>query len=288
MNGMKKRKKVGLALGGGGAKGLAHIGVIQALVEAGVKISAVAGTSMGALVGGWYASGKDISALQNLFLGVRKKDITPIAKMVHKKDTGLFRDASVSTVLKDYLKGVSIEKCPIPFAAIATNVKDGGEEVLISGNLEDAIRASTALPIVFQPVKLKGELMIDGGFVNPVPADIVKKMGVDCVIAVDVSSKWVDFSSESVSLSHLRELIPKTLMIIEYQIGRRILERADIVLHPPVLGYSWHDFSEAKEIIRAGYEETKGRMKEILTMTGTPTRKKSPTEKLLGFLFYSD
>lgn len=285
---MKKRKKVGLALGGGGAKGLAHIGVLQALLEEGVEISAVAGTSMGALVGGWYASGKKIGALENLFLGVRKKDMMPVAKIARKKDTGLFRDPLITAVLKDYLKGIAIEKCKIPFAAIATNVKNGGEEVLKSGNLEEAIRASTALPIVFQPAEIKGKLLMDGGFVNPVPADIVKKMGIDCVIAVDVSSRWVDFSSESVSLGRLRELIPKALMIIEYQIGRRILERADIVLHPPVLGHSWHDFSEAKEIIRAGYDETKGRMKEILALTGTPARKKSPAKKVFEFLFYQD
>lgn len=284
----KKPKKVGLALGGGGAKGLAHIGVIRELERAGIEISYIAGTSMGALVGGWYAATGDIGALENLFLRVRKKDMLPVRKMVKKKDAGLFRDPMITAVIENYLAGKKFSDCKIPFSAIATNVKTGAEEILDSGDLEEAIRASTALPVVFRPVETKGKLLMDGGFVNPVPADVVRKMGAEYVIAVDVSSRWVDFSSDAVSIHNLPSLIPKALMVIEYQIGKRIVETADMALHPAVLMNSWHDFSEAREIIQAGEVEVKNHIREILDGSHTPEKPKKLGTKFVDFLFYQN
>ncbi len=281
-------KKVGLALGGGGAKGLAHIGVIKALEKAGVEISSIAGTSMGALVGGWYAATKDIGALENIFLRVRDKDLVSIGSMMSGKGKGLFRDSVITDVLEDYLRGMKIEDCKIPFAAIATDVKNGDEAVLKKGNLENAIRASTALPIVFAPVELGGRLLMDGGFVNPVPADVARQLGAEYVLAVDVSSEWVDLSEESFGISRAYSMIPKALSIIEYQLARRILPSADLVLNPPVLGFGWFEFPSVWEIIAAGEAEARNHMGEITKTTGATPPIRTPAQKFFDFIFYRD
>lgn len=285
MNGMKK---VGLALGGGGAKGLAHIGVIKTLEKEGIGISSIAGTSMGALVGGWYAATGDIGALENIFLRVREKDLISVGGMISGKGKGLFKDSVITDMLEDYLRGVKIEDCRIPFAAIATDVKNGDEAVMKKGNLEDAIRASTALPIVFAPVEFEGKLLMDGGFVNPVPADVVRSLGAEYVLAVDVSSEWVNLSEESFGLTRVYSMIPKALSIIEYQLARRILPSADIVLNPPVSGFSWFEFASVRDIIKAGEAEARNHLREITKMTGTVPPAKTPAQKFFDFIFQRD
>ena len=187
---MSAIKKIGLALGGGGAKGLAHIGIIKALENAGIKIDYIAGTSMGALVGGWYAATGDINALEDFIVHIKRSDIFPIKEIVNRKDGALFKGESIADKLREELKNIKIEDLQIPFAALATNTKNGDEVRLKNGDLVDAIRASTALPIVFAPVAINGHLLIDGGLANPVPADVVKDMGAEYIIAVDVSSRW--------------------------------------------------------------------------------------------------
>lgn len=281
-------KKVGLALGGGGAKGLAHIGVIKALERAGVEISFISGTSMGALVGGWYAATKDIGALENIFLRVKNKDLLPVHKIVRGKDSGLFRNSAITDVLEEYLRGIKISECKIPFSAIATEVKTGDEIIIRSGNLIEAIRASTALPIVFAPVEFEGKLLMDGGFVNPVPADAVRALGAEYVVAVDVSSRWVDFSEESFGITRVYSMIPKALSVIEYQLARRILPSADAVLNPPVSGFGWLELSSAKDIIAAGEAEAKNHMREITKTTGATPPPRTPAEKFFDFIFYRD
>ena len=284
----KLPKKVGLALGGGGAKGLAHIGVIKALEEAGIEISFISGTSMGALVGGWYALTKDINKLENIFLKVTEKDMIPMSKIIRKKETGLFKNPETISFLKNFLKNKKIEDCIIPFSAIATDAKNGDEVILKSGNLEEVIHASTALPIVFSPVQYNKKLLIDGGFVNPVPADVVREMGAEYVIAVDVSSKWFNFSEENINLRHIGQIISKAMSVVEYQISRNILKKADVVLHPPVLGYKWGEFSSADEIIKAGKTEAKNHIKEILSNANIEPKPKTSAEKFFDFILYRD
>ncbi len=241
-----KPKKVGLALGGGAAKGLAHIGVIRVLEKAGIEISYIAGTSMGALIGGYYAATKDIAFLENLFLEIEHKDIYRLSHLVRKKDGELFKDKPVLDMISEQISGFRVEDCKIPFSAVATDVENGDEIILASGSLHDAIQASTALPLIFKPVTINGRMLMDGGFVNPVPADVVKKMGAEFIIAVDVSSRWENLETESLNPIKVYNMIPQALSIIEYQIARRILKEANIVLTPPVLGYKMFQFDDAK------------------------------------------
>src|SRR3989344_5284653 len=132
-----KRKKIGLALGGGGAKGLAHLGVIKALKYAGIPIDFISGTSMGALVGGWYALSGDIEYFENVALRMKRRDVFPIKEILKRKEGGLFRGESVEKLLKSNFRDSKFDDCKIPFAAVATDVKNGDEVILKDGKLFD-------------------------------------------------------------------------------------------------------------------------------------------------------
>ncbi len=282
------KKKVGLALGGGGAKGLAHIGVIKELERAGVEISYIAGTSMGALVGAWYAATKDIAALEKLFISIKDEDVYSMSKIARKHDGAIFKDSSIPDFLEKQFKSVDFNDLKIPFKAIATDTKNGEQVVLEKGSLSDAVRASTALPVVFSPVEIDGRVLMDGGFVNPVPADVVREMGANLVIAVDVSSKWFDFSEEKIRIFHIYSLIASALAVIEYQIAARILEEnADIVLHPQVLTHHWLEFGNARELIAHGETETHEQISKICEHAGHQLPEKSPFEKFMDFILYA-
>lgn len=281
----KQRKKIGLALGGGGAKGLAHIGVIKILEKYDIPIDYIAGTSMGALVGGWYAAHRSVQSLEKIFLEVDENEILPVRKVARRKDGILFSDKLVIKDLDDGFYGREIKDLAIPFKAIATDVVTGAEVILDRGDLYKAISASIALPIVFKPIRIDGKILMDGGFVNPVPADVVRKMGADYVIAVDVSSKWLNVEDEATKPQRIHSLVSKAFSALEYQIARRILEEANIVIRPAVLKYDWRDFYKAKEIVGKGAEETMANIEEIQQKTGYSRARKPQTifEKIVDF-----
>jgi NTE family protein len=258
-----KRKTIGLALGGGGARGLAHIGVIKALLEANIPIDYIAGTSMGALIGGIYAATHDIYSLESAFLKLRHRDILPLRTLLHKKDGALFKGSAIASLLEASADGIKIEALETPFRAVATDVRDGMEVVMKSGKLSDAIHASIAMPFVFPPVEREKKLLMDGGFSNPVPADVVRDMGADIVLAVDVSSQWLNFSNQKASIKGIYDAVSNILSVTEYQLARRVLESADIVLKPPVLNYGWLDFDRTAEIVDIGKDEGRLHLAEI-------------------------
>lgn len=284
---MKKQvavKKIGLALGGGGAKGLAHIGIIKALEAAGIKIDYIAGTSMGALVGGWYAATGDIESLEDFIFHIKKTDILEAKEIVRRKDGTLFKGESIADKLRKELGNIKIEDLQIPFAALATNTKNGDEVRLKSGDLIDAIRASAALPIVFSPVEIDGQSLMDGGLVNPVPADVVKDMGAEYIIAVDVSSRWLMAPEELVTTHDIYGVISSALSIIEYQIAKNVLKNANLILRPPVLNHSWLEFDKSQEIIKAGKQELELNLREIRRKTGYKKPAQTIAEKFLDFI----
>ena len=269
----RPRKKIGLALGGGGAKGLAHIGVIKALEEADIPIDFIAGTSMGALVGGWYAANRNIKFLENIFLKIEHKDVFS-EEEAKQKGGNLFRGKNFGELLEKILDAKTFAQCELPFQAVATNMENGQEVDIKEGSLAEAIKASIALPIVFQPVKREEQLLVDGVFTNPVPADVAREMGAELVIAVDVSSRWVNISEDLITPKSMEALIRHSFTAIEYQLARKVLKQADIVIKPPVLTYNWLDFFRAKEIVDAGYREAKKNLDEIREKAGCP--KKAP------------
>ncbi len=285
---MRKPKTIGLALGGGGAKGLAHIGVIKTLLRAGFKIDFVAGTSMGALVGGIYAATLDIDSLERIFLEISEK-YSVSRKMLHRKNNILFKDQkAVEKILTENIDGLDIQNTKIPFKAIATDVKNGDEVILEKGSLVKAMRASSSLPLIFPPVEMNDRLLMDGGFVNPVPVDVVKNMGADFVIGVDVSSKWPDIEDEHFSISGVKSTIVDAFSALEYQVAKERVKAADFMLHPPVLSYHWDDFRLTEEIIEKGINETANNIREIREATHYPKPVKRPLQSFVDFISGND
>ncbi len=279
------KKKIGLALGGGAAKGFAHVGIIKALENAGINIDYIAGTSMGALVGGYYAMTKNAKMLEDQILNTKRSDIFPISELIKRRDGALFRGESIADTLKKEFGDAKIENCKIPFTAVATDVANGDEVIINSGSLVEAIKASIALPAIFKPVEIGGKLLMDGGLANPVPADIVKNMGAEYVIAVDVSSKWMTAPDELLKTHDIYSIVSNAFSIIEYQIAKGPLKSADIVLRPPVLNYDWMNFEKARELIKIGERELELSLREIRRKTGYKKPPQTLGEKFLDFIF---
>ncbi|MEA2078408.1 MAG: patatin-like phospholipase family protein [Pseudomonadota bacterium] len=177
--------KIGLALGSGSARGLAHIGVIRALEEAGIKIDCVAGTSIGSLIGSVYASGK-LDALEKVYLGFDWKKIAYFFDVVLPK-SGLIDGKKVADFVREYVHAETIEHLPLPFQAVATDIETGKEVWIDQGDVIEAVRASISVPGIFTPVRRNGRVLVDGGLLNPVPVSTARSMGAAIVIAVDLN-----------------------------------------------------------------------------------------------------
>ena len=179
------RKKIGLALGGGAARGWAHIGVIEALEDCGLEIGCVAGTSIGALVGSVYAS-DNLEAFKKAVLDIDKKKIISLLDVVFPK-CGLLDGKKVMDFFKSYISGRNFSDLSRPFGAVATDLQTSEEIQLVEGDVSTAVRASIAVPGLFTPVMIDQRLTVDGGLVNPLPVSLVRSMGADIVIGVDLN-----------------------------------------------------------------------------------------------------
>lgn len=183
------RPRIGLALGSGSARGLAHLGVIRAIEDAGIKVDCIAGTSMGALIGAIHAADK-LDELEAAFLGFDWKKTASFFDVVLPK-SGLLDGARVSELVRAHIHAETIETLPIPFAAVATDLVSGEEVVIRSGDVIEAVRASLSVPGIFTPVRSNGRILVDGGLTNPVPASAARAMGADIVIAVDLNHEII-------------------------------------------------------------------------------------------------
>ena len=183
------RLKIGLALGSGSARGLAHLGVIRAIEDAGIEVDFIAGTSMGALIGAIHAAGK-LDELETTFLAFDWKKTVSFFDIVLPK-SGLLDGASVSELVRAHLHADTIEMLPIAFAAVATDIVSGEEIVIRSGDVIEAVRASLSVPGIFTPVRSNGHILVDGGLTNPVPVSVARAMGADIVIAVDLNHEII-------------------------------------------------------------------------------------------------
>jgi NTE family protein len=182
-------RKVGLALGSGSARGLAHIGVLRAIEEAGIGVDFIAGTSMGALIGAVYAAGK-LDELEATFQSFDWKKTLSFFDVVLPK-SGLLDGAKVSALVREHVQSELIEALPRPFASVATDIVSGEEVAIDRGDVIDAVRASISVPGVFTPMRSNGRILVDGGLTNPVPVSVARKMGADIVIAVDLNHEIV-------------------------------------------------------------------------------------------------
>jgi len=182
---MVARRKIGLALSSGGARGAGHLGVLKVLAEHGVEPDVIVGSSMGAEVGGLYASGVGLDAMEKLW---RSSSFGRVFKTLFPTIpwSGWSSGNGITRFLKDLIGDASIENLSVPFAAVATDLRSGQPHCITDGSLAEAIRASVSVPGLFRPVWMDGHLLIDGGVSNPLPVDVVRDLGADVVVAVDV------------------------------------------------------------------------------------------------------
>jgi len=192
---------IGLALGAGAAKGFAHIGVLEALEEAGLRIDMIAGSSMGAIIGGGYASGMTVEQLSDIALNSNWMDVLTLLDPVFPT-RGFIDGEKIKNFLDELYGEQSIENLPIPFAATTVDILKGDLYVIDHGNLANAARASASVPIVFNPMSSGERVLVDGGMIDPVPVDVVRAMGADYIIAVNVLA-FSDSSNLESGFQHL-------------------------------------------------------------------------------------
>ncbi len=241
--------KIALALGGGGARGVAHIGAIEELETQGYEIVSVAGTSMGALVGGMYAAGA-LASFREWICALDRYKVLGLVDFVFSAD-GLVKGDRVINALKELVPDVAIESLPLPFAAVAADLLTGCEVVFERGGLYDAVRASISIPSVFQPWRLDGMILIDGGTVNPVPVDRVRRAAGDRLVAVDVSAPFA--ARERGPVNYYR-LLASSSEIMQQRIARLMyrFHPPDLLVEIPADSYSVFEFYRAAEIVEAG------------------------------------
>ena len=235
--------RVGLALGGGAARGFAHIGVIQVLEEAGIPIDLVAGTSAGSLVAALYAAGRNGAMLARVALAMDESAITDWAF----PGRGLIRGEALARYVREQTGGKLIEQLPLPLGIVATDLDNGQAVLFQRGDVGAAVRASSAVPAIFQPVKIGTREYVDGGLVSPVPVRFARQMGADLVIAVDISSP-----PDGNATGDPFKLLLQTFAIMGRSINQFELKDADVVLRPRLAGMSGAEFSARQRAINAG------------------------------------
>ena len=241
----KKPLKIGLALGGGAARGFAHVGVIAVLEEAGLKPQLVVGTSAGSLVAALYASGKTSAQLQQTALNMEEVAITDW--MLPIVGRGMFRGEALARYVNELVASRLIENMALPLGIVATDLNSGNAVLFQKGDTGVAVRASSAVPAVFVPVKINGREYVDGGLVSPVPVRFARQMGADVVIAVDISN-----SPEAAATDGTLQILLQTFAIMGKSINDLELKGADVVVRPSQVGLKSADFSARQRAIDAG------------------------------------
>jgi NTE family protein len=253
----QRQVRVGLALGGGAARGFAHIGVIKALEARNVQVDFVAGTSAGSVVAALYASGMNGFALNKLALTMDEASISDWAMPF--KTRGLLQGVALQNYLNTTLHDRPIEKMAKPLGVVATDLRTGQPILFQRGNTGIAVRASCSIPSVFEPVKIAGHEYVDGGLVSPVPAAFARKMGADFVIAVDISAR-----PETASTLSQFDVLMQTFTIMGQSIKTYELDKyADVVIRPNLNAMSSSDFTQRNAAILAGEEAAARIMPEL-------------------------
>ena len=288
-----KRPKIGLVLSGGGAKGFAHIGVLKVLEQAGVKVDYIAGTSMGAVIGGLYASGYSATQIDSIFYNTDfdelLQDYIPrSSKSFYEKrndqmyaltlpfdklkigvpialSKGMYNYNLLSKLTHKVRHVRDFNKLPTPFLCIATDIEKGEQVILKEGYLAQAMLASSAFPSLFSPVEIDGKLLIDGGVVNNYPVEEIRKMGADIVIGVDVQDDLKDRNS----LKDATQILVQITNLDMVKIMKDKQKLTDIYIKPEVSDYGVISFNEGQEIVKKGEEATFGVYQQLKKLTNT-------------------
>jgi NTE family protein len=258
---VKRLPRVGLALGGGAARGFAHVGVIQVLEEAGIKPDLVVGTSAGSLVAALYASGR--TGAQLLLTAESMEEAALTDWMLPFLNRGVIKGEALARFVSRQVDGKPIESMPMPLGIVATNLQTGQGVLFQRGDTGTAVRASSSVPAVFQPVRIGGQDYVDGGLVAPVPVRQARQMGAELVIAVDISS-----IPEGNLANDTLQILLQTFAIMGQSINQVELREADVVIRPALQGVKSADFAARQRSIEAGRQAMRlalPRLRERLT-----------------------
>lgn len=263
---MKAPLKIGLALGGGAARGFAHIGVIQVLEEAGIRPSLVVGTSAGSLVAALYASGKTGTQLQQVAETMEEANFADWTLPIFSR--GMLRGEALGRYVSLQVKGRLMESLPLALGIVATDLHNGKGVLFQRGDIATAVRASSAVPALFQPVQIGGRDYVDGGLVSPVPVRYARQMGAELIIAVDISS-----APESNAASDTLQILMQTFSIMSKSINNFELREADVVVRPALLGVASSDFGARRRSIEAGRAAMLAMLPQLRTAMNGEKRK---------------
>lgn len=262
---MATRKKIGLALGSGGIRGLAHVGVLKVLIENNIPIDYIAGSSIGAWIGALYALFQDIKILEEFTLGKRHKKLLSFLDVSFSG--GLIKGKKIEKLLNTWLNNSEFKDLKIPLNIVASDLIKAEPYIFKSGPLAFATHASMAIPAFFKPIAWEGKILVDGGLTNPVPDDVVKKMGANIVIAVNLNNlqKEIKFKKKEPSIS---EVTLRTDEILECYLSEYSLKSADIVIQPPLSKHSsWKRYfmnGEGNNTVKIGEEAMRAALPELL------------------------
>jgi len=260
---------VGLALGGGFARGIVHVGVLKVLEEENIPVRCVAGTSVGALIGAAYCSGITPAELEQVAARVRFRDL---ARWTLSR-LGFATNLRMLTFLNKLLKVKTFEELRIPLAVTATDFTSGEGVVFRSGPLADPVRASCAYPGVFLPVTVNGRLLVDGMLAHSLPSQPVREMGADRVIAVNLKGRWASGDGPR----HIFDVIGQCFSIAQKMNCEQSRQCADLIIEPDVTGYRYDDFEHSAELVKIGEQATRAALPEIRKWLQMPEKVQAVT-----------
>ena len=246
--------KIGVALGGGAAKGFAHIGVIKMLEANGFEPVVISGTSAGSVVGALYASGMDAFQMQEKAVALDQASIRDVRLF----SGGLIQGQKLQDYVNEQVAGRNLQQLRKPLAVVATRLEDGHRTVFTRGNVGQAVRASSSIPGVFEPVAISGKTYVDGGVVSPVPVDAARQLGAEVVIAVDISSRASGQRPDG-----LLGTVNQSIAIMGQRLGEQELARADVIIRPSVLDIGAADFAQRGRAIVEGEKAAQAAMPQI-------------------------
>jgi NTE family protein len=257
------KKKIGIALGGGAARGFAHIGVLEILDKENIPVDMMAGTSAGAVVGALYAQGISAAQIKKMVLemdGFKRFQLVDISL----PKTGFLAGKKITELLKSFIGDVEFSDLDIPFACTATDIMTGEEIIINNGPVLDAVRASISVPIIFAAVKYKERFLVDGGLMDQVPVDVIKDMGPDITIGVNVTPRisntrkrlYIDdvtpYKQQIEKEPNMYTIMMNYMSIVNTKAAEASLKRADIIIEPRLSGISFTDFRKAEQCILEG------------------------------------
>lgn len=262
--------QIGLALGSGAAMGLAHIGVLRVLEREMIPVDILAGTSMGALIGALWASGKNTDEISRIVFEFRSKIRTLRLMDLAIPKRGLIKGREVRRFLYRQFGDMTFYNLKLPFRAVCCDIEKREEVVVESGSLVDAVMASISIPGVFEPVTVNGRLLVDGGIINPLPTNVLMRLDIAKIISVNTLPSPQDIQRSKKKVTNIFDIIVNSVQASEYLLAEASAQDVDVSMHPVLPTVDWYEFYEAAEVIKRGEEEAMsfiGKLRELAAST---------------------